>query len=59
MQPFVPARGATLIECAEMVHGDFVQKLTYTRLWRKDRLDGIMVKRDFPLEDRDIVELHM
>jgi small GTP-binding protein len=58
-KPFVLARGATLVECAEMVHRDFAEKLRYARLWRRDRLDGMMVKRDFPLEDRDIVELHM
>jgi len=58
-KPFVLARGATLVECAEMVHRDFAQKLKYARLWRQSRLDGAMVKRDFLLEDKDIVELHM
>ena len=29
------------------------------KLWRKGRYDGMMVSRDFVLEDKDVIELHI
>lgn len=57
--PFVLKKGSTLIECASRVHKDFSEKLKYAKLWRKGKYDGMMVSRDFVLEDRDVIELHI
>jgi hypothetical protein len=57
--PFVLKYGSTVIECAEKIHKDFVEKLRYAKLWREGFYDGIMVSKDFILEDRDIIELRI
>ncbi len=57
--PFALKKGSTVNDAARAVHKDFVEKLKYARIWRKNLLQGQMVNRDFPLEDEDIVELHI
>jgi small GTP-binding protein len=57
--PFTLEGGGTVIDCAEKIHRDFTSKLRYAKLWRKNVYNGMMVSRDFVLEDRDIIELHM
>lgn len=57
--PFVIRKGSSLLDCAGKIHKDFVEKLRYAKLWRKGRVEGMMVSRDFILEDRDIIELHL
>jgi small GTP-binding protein len=57
--PFTMKRGSTVLDFAEGIHRDFVKRLKYARLWRRDILNGMMVSKDFVLEDKDIVELHV
>lgn len=57
--PFVLKKGSTVMNCAERIHKDFADKLRYAKLWRTDKYDGMMVSRDFLLEDGDIIELHI
>ena len=57
--PFSLKKGSTVIDMARAVHKDFVEKLKYARIWRRDLLQGQMINRDFVLEDEDIVELHI
>ena len=57
--PFVLPRGSDVMRIASAVHKDFVEKLAYARLWRGTEIAGLMVNRDFPLEDGDVVELHL
>jgi ribosome-interacting GTPase 1 len=58
-EPFILKRGSTVIDAARVVHKDFAEKLNYARLWRTDVYNGLMVNRDQPLEDEDILELHL
>ena len=58
-EPFVLRKGSRVIDIARAVHKDFAEKLTYARLWREGQFSGQMVNRDQPLEDEDIVELHI
>lgn len=58
-RPFTLRRGGTVVEMAEQVHRDFVEKLKYARVWGSGVHDGTVVKGDHPLEDRDVVELHV
>jgi len=56
--PFVLKRGATVLDAAEAIHKDFVERLKYARLWGRDEFSGQMVSRDHVLEDSDVIELH-
>jgi ribosome-interacting GTPase 1 len=56
--PYVLRRGARLEDLAAMVHKDFVTRLRFARVWGHGRFDGQMVNRDYPLRDRDLIELH-
>ncbi len=58
-RPFTLRRGSTLAEMAGQVHKDFVDNLKFARVWGSAVHDGTVVKRDYVLHDRDIVELHM
>jgi hypothetical protein len=58
-EPFVLKRGSRIIDLARAVHKDFAEKLAYARLWREGQFTGQMVNRDQPLEDEDIIELHI
>jgi ribosome-interacting GTPase 1 len=31
----------------------------YAKLWRKDAVNGMIVSKEFLLEDKDIIELHI
>jgi ribosome-interacting GTPase 1 len=57
--PFVLPRGSDVMRIAAAVHKDFFEKLAYARLWRGTEISGLMVNRDYPLEDEDIIELHL
>jgi small GTP-binding protein len=56
--PYVVPRGSTVLDVAEKVHRDFVEKLKYARIWGEGKVDGIMVPRDFAISEGDILELH-
>ena len=57
--PYVVARGSTVLDVAEKVHRDFVENLKYARIWGEGKADGIMVPRDFVIDEGDILELHV
>jgi small GTP-binding protein len=56
--PYVVARGSTVLDVAEKVHRDFVDNLKYARIWGEGKADGIMVPRDFVIAEGDVLELH-
>ena len=56
--PYVVARGSTVVDVAEKVHRDFVDNLKYARIWGEGKVDGIMVPRDFVISEGDVLELH-
>jgi uncharacterized protein len=57
--PFTCHTGSTLVEMASLVHRDFADGLKSARLWRAGVYDGMSVKRDEILHDKDVVELHL
>jgi ribosome-interacting GTPase 1 len=57
--PVVLPIGSNLIDAAAEVHKDFAKKLKFARIWGSGKHDGVMVKRDHILHDRDIIELHI
>jgi len=58
-EPSVVRRGSTVGEVAETVHKDFARNLKYAQVWGSGKFDGQRVKRDYILQDGDIVELHI
>jgi ribosome-interacting GTPase 1 len=57
--PFVLEKGSTVEEFAGKVHKDFLENLKAARVWGSALYDGQMVKRDYVLQDGDVVELHI
>jgi ribosome-interacting GTPase 1 len=57
--PFTCPIGSTLINMAELVHRDFVEKLKSARIWGTGVFDGQSVGREHVLHDKDVVELHI
>ena len=57
--PFLFKQGSTLLDLAGAVHRDFVQKLTFARIWGKTTYPGQKVSREYFLADKDIIELHV
>jgi hypothetical protein len=57
--PYVVRRGSTVLDVAEKVHRDFAQNLKYAKIWGVGKVDGIMVPRDFVIDEGDVLELHV
>ncbi len=59
--PFALRKNSTVLDMAKALHKDFVDNFRYARAWRKNKpeLQGVMVNRDFGLEDEDTVEIHI
>lgn len=58
-EPSVVRRGSTVERLAETVHKDFARNLKYAQVWGSGKFDGQRVRRDYILQDGDIVELHI
>jgi ribosome-interacting GTPase 1 len=58
-RPFTLSAGATVLDVAELVHKDIAGSLRYARAWGRSVFDGQQVGPEHPVEDGDIVELHM
>ena len=58
-RPFTLRRGSTVFDMAGQVHKDFVDSLKFARVWGTAVHDATVVKGDYVLHDKDIVELHV
>lgn len=58
-RPFVLPRNSTVLDLAVSIHKDFGQTLKNARIWGSARFDGQNVPREYILQDKDIVELHV
>ncbi|NUQ63688.1 MAG: 50S ribosome-binding GTPase [Pirellulales bacterium] len=58
-RPFTVRRGSTLMDMAGQVHKDYLENLKFARVWGSAVHDGTVVKGDYVLQDKDVVELHM
>lgn len=58
-RPFTLPAGSTVLDVAEQVHRDFAEKFKFARVWGTGVHDGIVVKGDHEVHDRDVVELHI
>ncbi len=57
-RPFTIRQGGTVLDVAELVHKDFAKSFKSARVWGEAVHDGVQVKGDYVLHDKDIVELH-
>jgi len=58
-RPFTFTEGSTLLDFARAVHKDFAVNLKFARVWGKNVFDGQRINKDYILQDRDIIELHI
>jgi ribosome-interacting GTPase 1 len=58
-EPVILKRGSTVEDVALSIHKDFVAKLRYAKIWGSGKFDGQMVKRDFLINEGDVIELHI
>jgi ribosome-interacting GTPase 1 len=57
-RPYTVFAGQTVGDICARIHKDFAEKLRFARLWR-GTAGPLTVSREQPLEDRDILELHL
>jgi len=57
--PFVFPRGSDLIDFAQEVHKDFAENLKFAKVWGINKFDGQRITKDYVLEDKDVIELHI
>ena len=57
--PFTLKKGSTVLDMARAVHKDFSRKFKFARIWGKHKYQGQKVKRDYVLDDEDVIELHI
>ncbi len=57
-RPFTVRRGETLLDVAGLVHKDFVKSFKFARVWGSEVHDATVMKGDYVVQDKDIVELH-
>lgn len=58
-RPLVLPRGSNVADVAEAVHRDFERKLKFARVWGSSKFPGQQVAKDYVLQDKDVVELHV
>ena len=58
-EPVILKKGSTVGDVALSIHKDFAAKLRYAKIWGSGKFDGQMVKRDFQVNEGDVIELHI
>ena len=58
-EPVILKKGSTVEDVALSIHKDFLAKLRYAKIWGSGKFDGQMVKKDFPVNEGDVIELHI
>ncbi len=58
-EPVVLKKGSTVEDVALSVHKDFAHKLRYARIWGSGKFSGQMVKKDYQVNEGDVIELHL
>jgi len=58
-RPFVLKVGSRLVDLARDIHRDFPGQLKFARVWGDGKYPGQQVPRDYVLQDKDILEIHI
>lgn len=57
-KPFTIKSGGTLLDVAQLIHKDLVKNFKHAKVWGSEVHDGTIVRGDYVVHDRDIVEIH-
>lgn len=57
-RPFTLRRGGTLLDVAELVHRDLAKNFKGARVWGTHVHGGTLMKGDYVLHDKDVIEIH-
>lgn len=57
--PIALPKGSTVETLASHVHKDFIKRFRFARIWGSSKFKGQTVGLSYPLQDDDIVELHV
>ncbi len=57
-RPFTLRRGGTLLDVAELVHRDLAKNFKGARVWGTHVHNGSLMKGDYVVHDKDVVEIH-
>jgi ribosome-interacting GTPase 1 len=58
-KPFTVRRGDTVLDVARLVHREVARDLKFARMWGRSVFDGQQTGPEHPVEDGDILELHL
>lgn len=58
-RPFTLRKGETVGDVARLVHKDIERSMRYARVWGRSGFAGQQVGAEHPLDDGDVVELHV
>lgn len=58
-RPFTLKAGSTLLDLAREIHRDFAEHLRFARVWGDGKYPGQQVAKDYVLEDKDVLEIHV
>ena len=58
-KPFTLKRGSTVLDLCKEIHKDFLIQLKYARVWGAARFEGQKVQKEYILQDKDVVEIHI
>lgn len=58
-KPFTVRRGDTVLDVARLVHREIADGLRFARMWGRNVYDGQQTGPEHPVEDGDVVELHL
>jgi ribosome-interacting GTPase 1 len=58
-QPFTLRQGATVGDFARTIHKEIAEKIKFARIWGAQVFDGQKVPAEHPLEEGDVVEIHI
>ncbi len=58
-EPVIMRKGSTVEEVALSIHKDFASKLRYARIWGSGKFEGQKVKRDYQINEGDVIEFHI
>ncbi len=58
-RPFTLRNGDTILDLADQIHKDYVEKFKFGRVWGTAVHDGTVVKGDYVINEGDVVEIHV
>ena len=58
-KPFTVRRGDTVLDVAKLVHREIARDLKFARIWGRNVFEGQQTGPEHPVEDGDVVELHL